>query len=325
MAVHPKIEGLKVAIFVNDQQLKEYNDRPEESQSDASTSTTVERFIEAETGVNFEIRYKFSRPFPQDRSVSMVVTIDGQNIDEPLVRPRELFDKDGHVSAGSITNAGCDFFLQKYQFSPLDITESDGRPIPDAVKHKLEPVGKIQLKFHFLENAHKNPTIVHTSRSIRMLGQVNEKAIKGDALSHAVSFAEAEPTDALEFFDADYADNGHPFAIFIFYYRSLAALKDLHIIPRTPELLNFEDCDGITIRNSSIPDIARMFAHWKRRNEVQQRIKQERSESVTVVGDDEIRGDGENGDDDVQFVRAVKRQKHGRQLPGEGDEVVELE
>lgn len=41
--------------------------------------------------------------------------------------------------------------------------------------------------------------------------------------------------EAIEYYDADYADDGKPFATFHFYYRSLAALKDLHVIERTPD------------------------------------------------------------------------------------------
>jgi hypothetical protein len=68
-----------------------------------------------------------------------------------------------------------------------------------------------------------------------------------------------------------------------------------------------------------------MFTHWKRNDDRRRRLKRERSGSVTVIGDNEV---DEDGDDDVVFVRtgqAPKRARLGRQLPGEGDEVIVLD
>lgn len=51
----------------------------------------------------------------------------------------------------------------------------------------------------------------------------------------------------IEYFDANYADGGEPFATFHFYYRSLAALKDLRIVERTPDPLDIFDSDDSAI------------------------------------------------------------------------------
>jgi hypothetical protein len=70
------------------------------------------------------------------------------------------------------------------------------------------------------------------------LPTVDEKAVKGDALSHQATYITrkytlaastlthsrlsfGEPTEEVEYYDADYANNGQPFATFHFYYRSL--------------------------------------------------------------------------------------------------------
>jgi hypothetical protein len=80
------------------------------------------------------------------------------------------------------------------------------------------------------------------------------------------SLGDAESTEEVEYYDADYADDGEPFATFHFYYRSMgkrqhvntdhvrnccynnvAALKDLHIVERTPDPLDLLDSDDTTV------------------------------------------------------------------------------
>ena len=76
-----------------------------------------------------------------------------------------------------------------------------------------------------------------------------------------------------------------------------------------------------------------MLAHWKRHAAIQQRIKRERSESVNVVGDDEIFGDGSTAtgsdslDDDLVVLRAVnlRAQQCKRRKPTDEDEVILLD
>ncbi|KAF1955443.1 hypothetical protein CC80DRAFT_549126 [Byssothecium circinans] len=240
----------------------EYEDRTARSkpQSKSSLTHTVKRFVEANTGANFEIR------------------------------PHELYDKDGHVSAGSIANTSSDFFLQKYKLSSLDVEESDDMPVPEALKLKLEPVGTILLRFRFLENPRRNSTVEQEGRNLEALGTVNKK---GDALSHTVSLAQAELTDNVEFSDAASADDKKPIATFPFHYRSLDALQALHVVPCTPDSLDLEDCDEEIIHRSNRADIA----------------------ALTVVGDNGILGDG---DDDIIFVGVgpvPERKKLDRQVP----------
>jgi hypothetical protein len=54
----------------------------------------------------------------------MLVTIDGKDVDEPIVRPDDLYHPDGHVSAGPISNDGDKWVKQKYRFAPLRISKS---------------------------------------------------------------------------------------------------------------------------------------------------------------------------------------------------------
>jgi hypothetical protein len=116
MAVIDKVRGLEVQIWVQNQPLREYQDRTAKV-----SAKTTERYVEAQSHAQFEIRYAFTKPFPADRDVSMIVTIDGKDVDEPLIRPHELFETKGHVSSGPISAVGSSWEVQKYCFSPIDI------------------------------------------------------------------------------------------------------------------------------------------------------------------------------------------------------------
>lgn len=111
------------------------------------------------------------------------------------------------------------------------------------------------------------------------------------------------------------------------------ALKDLHIVKRTPEPLDLIDCDDDVLQASSPEELRRMFAHWKRREEERQRLKRERSESTTVVGDEEVIGEdctpaiGSDDADDVEMLRWIdlRKQRRKRRKPTEEDEVIVLD
>jgi hypothetical protein len=56
--------------------------------------------------------------------------------------------------------------------------------IPEALKKKLQPVGIITCEFYFLNNPQRNPEMHFAQRELEKLEMVNEKAIKGESLSH---------------------------------------------------------------------------------------------------------------------------------------------
>jgi hypothetical protein len=118
MAVLAGVSGLEVEILVNGQPLQEYEDHSAEV-----PAHTTERYVEAQSDAHFEIHYTFKAPFPADRPISMIVTIDGHDVDEPLIRPTELFQENGHISRGVISNVRSRWVVQKYCFSAIQISE----------------------------------------------------------------------------------------------------------------------------------------------------------------------------------------------------------
>lgn len=59
MAIHKDNPGLTIKIMANGKPLREYGNASEKTGSDEVT-----KYIEAQSGVEFMIRYKLSRPFP---------------------------------------------------------------------------------------------------------------------------------------------------------------------------------------------------------------------------------------------------------------------
>jgi hypothetical protein len=118
MAVLDEVPGLEVHIAIEDDNLQEYQDR-----NAKISEKTVECYVEVQSKQKFEIRYQFKEPFPTDRSVSMIVTIDGKDVDEPMIRPFELFNSEGHASRGPISQVGERWVVQKYCFNAIDVSE----------------------------------------------------------------------------------------------------------------------------------------------------------------------------------------------------------
>jgi hypothetical protein len=125
------VPGIEVQIVVQDHVLHEYQDR-----SAQVSAKTTERYMEAQFHAQFEIHYAFREPFPSDRPVAMIVTIDGKTVDEPLIRASELFEPQGHSSRGPISSIGLWWMVQKYCFSPIDIsTYLDSISCPSCLRH----------------------------------------------------------------------------------------------------------------------------------------------------------------------------------------------
>ncbi|KAG9190577.1 hypothetical protein G6011_08665 [Alternaria panax] len=326
MAIVDEAPGLEVQIRVNGNPLREYIDRHA-----AVSEATAESYVEAHSDSPFDIHYWFKAPFPADRAVSMIVTMDGKNVDEPLIRPDELYESNGHFSSGPISSDGRNWFKQTYRFSPLDITECSEEPISEDLQNKLQPIGIITCELYFLNNAKRNLNASFEHKELEKLDAINEKAIKGESLSHQAVLGEMEPTDRIEYYDADYADGGRSFATFHFYYRSLAALKDLHVIERTPDSVEFLDSDDMLLGQLNREQLEAVIRRFREQEEASIRVKRELSDTSTVAGDDnEFGSRSETCNDDFIELRSVdlrkkRKQEHVRQVPTDETEVIVLD
>jgi FKBP-type peptidyl-prolyl cis-trans isomerase 2 len=92
------------------------------------------------------------------------------------------------------------------------------------------------------------------------------------------------------------------------------------------------DCDDEVIETSSLEQLRRMVIQLKRQEEIRQRLKRERSGSVTVVGDDEVVGDGNNSTahEDIEVLGATdlrkeRRKRRKNHKPTQEDEVIVID
>ena len=58
----------------------------------------------------------------------------------------------------------------------------------DEQKEKLVDTGTISLHFYYIQTTRPNKTFEMAERDVPDPGRVHEKALKGDALSHAVRY-----------------------------------------------------------------------------------------------------------------------------------------
>ncbi|KAH7389621.1 hypothetical protein DE146DRAFT_738910 [Phaeosphaeria sp. MPI-PUGE-AT-0046c] len=321
MAVLDEVPGLKVQVMVRDKPLREYDDGGAKV-----PKYTVERYVEAQTNACFEIRFAFTQPFPRDRAISMLVTIDGRDVDEPLIRPAELFDVHGHTSIGSVYKSGSTWKVRRYRFRGIEIEENDGSAVSEELKAKLQSVGIITCGFYFLDSPQPSYRHHKARHGVEVSPPIDEKALKGDALSHQAILGATETTEMIDYYDAGYADDGYPFATFHFYYRSMDALKDLHIVGRTPETRDLLYDDGGILGQMNREQLQAMCRRLLERDERRTRLKRELSSPKTVVGDDNEDPGHSLEIEEVRCVdrRAAKRARNREQLVG-GAEVIVLD
>jgi hypothetical protein len=68
----------------------------------------------------YKVLLRFKSPFPTDLPVEVIVAIDGKDMDEMLIRQDELYEEEGHVSMGPISNTEEKWRKQRYRFATLD-------------------------------------------------------------------------------------------------------------------------------------------------------------------------------------------------------------
>ena len=116
MAIHPDHPGLTVAIEVADRALVEYND----DKIPADTNT-INRYVEAQSGAEFIIRYIFVKPFPVRRDVGLEIYVDGNMVDDSWISKRSLRDREGFTTAGAEIEVGATWIKRRFRFNDLRI------------------------------------------------------------------------------------------------------------------------------------------------------------------------------------------------------------
>ncbi|TGO68181.1 hypothetical protein BELL_0843g00030 [Botrytis elliptica] len=243
MAVLDKLPGVEVTIRVNGVQAQEYDD-DEDIEAGPGRSgeyqalRTVSKYIEAIDGAEFSIvctllpKFKFRAP-----NLQADVSVDGNYSQGKIIAPEEIGKSptqfDGPINFHPIGNRST---VQKYRFSELLISSEEGR-LSNLKKDKAEAekVGTIEIR---IWRASKSVPVesIYRDDIKSSSNEFHEKALKGQAKSHKVSYSPEITTSNQRWVNVTKLDGkDYPIAIYKFKYRSKESLKQLMIIERTPE------------------------------------------------------------------------------------------
>ncbi|ESZ96955.1 hypothetical protein SBOR_2637 [Sclerotinia borealis F-4128] len=248
MVVLDKLPGLEVNIEVDGVKVQEYNDDEEVEVKpgrvgEHQASRTVSKYIEAIDGAEFSIKCFLPTQFKMNApNIQVDVAVDSNYAQGRLIPQCEAGSfkefqgpRMFHPSSG---NAAGRWTLQKYRFSKLDISNEETRLSSlNKDKTEAEKVGTIEISIWRVSET--IPVAAASGTSFRPKSSSNsfhEKALKGQAKSHKVSYSAGIPVGPQTYATAIKLDGeDYPIAIYRFKYRSKEALKQLLIIERTPE------------------------------------------------------------------------------------------
>ncbi|KAH9881529.1 hypothetical protein IAQ61_000255 [Plenodomus lingam] len=300
MAVTKAHPGVKAHIIVNGTRLVEFDDDDAEA-----GDNRVSKYVECQSGAEFEVLCKVSRPWPRC-DLALHVYCDGK-----WAAGRLICKKDQNGKAVSETINGHnygrdnDWHLEKFCFSELTIDTSGAPTVKDTSMKKLEELGEITLKVHRVKIT-KPSGKVCISKDHLGLSSVPEKALKGRALSHQSSYRPPTPAEKVNMFSTKCLDDRNkPMATFTFKYRSKVALQSLLIIPRTPSPVPLEERELDTLTPEESLELIRRMRERELSSVAIKRERMKREHSCERNGTEIKAGDSVSGE--KSFVSSKRR------------------
>jgi hypothetical protein len=258
MTVCDQYPGLTAEIVVDHRPLKEYED-------DEAEPGAISRYVEAASGKEFSMRFTFTRPFPTEHGVEICVSVDGEQSRVLSYSPEELYRPEGHYKRGVGFQKDGQWYRQNYRFTALNIgkmmninmiqpadalevEEADGSSDVADLRNDLQSKGSIKMEFRFITNM-RDSNRPHTNTNIAILpvmGNIPEKALKGDARSHQATYVRVSGLIDMKLNKHSLGKprlarerkprmkytyvNQQPFATMHFKYRSLGKLRSIIFI-----------------------------------------------------------------------------------------------
>ncbi|KAI4610865.1 hypothetical protein J4E80_007894 [Alternaria sp. BMP 0032] len=166
MAIAKALPKLKVEVFVKDAPLEEHVD-----DDDQNADNEVTKFIEASSGDNFEVKYRFSPGFSIRHAMLIELDIDGEYADSAVFNPgTSIRWNSTYAFKGSREFDDGGYFVRKFY-------DGDTRKFEDSLKKKLHSVGVISVRFYWV-TASGSSTPKAKAQKNETLGVVPEKALK---------------------------------------------------------------------------------------------------------------------------------------------------
>ncbi|RDL33034.1 uncharacterized protein BP5553_08473 [Venustampulla echinocandica] len=251
MAIAPYLQGITAQILINGVPTEEYDDPDPIAPKHADPAVaryiskhTISKYIVSETNQVFSIKLLVAKPYSNimDSKCGFHIVIDGVPAwTSTCARPR-VKENGGTWEdevMGVKVGKGRNCVVRNFRFA--EITTNGNTPEIAKVKRmaqQLQKIGVIEIKVY-----RENYGILGGATpgdSSKFLNNketdVPEKALKGgDAKTHGTVLGKAQKTMRGTVWTTQKKDgDDHPLVVFRFMYRSLDALKQLQVIPRTP-------------------------------------------------------------------------------------------
>ncbi|KAL5120468.1 hypothetical protein ACEQ8H_001486 [Pleosporales sp. CAS-2024a] len=250
MAIHPSFPNLSAKVEVDGQALQEFDDNDTDVGRDRHTVT---KYVQVENDCAFAVRIRVPKGVTGNCGVRATLQIDGTKVSKQTIPRAQLLKRDAtrvfKQKSGDVDGA---HYTQEFRFSSLQIDEEDV-DVNGQNDQRLKRIGTISVSLNFVDSmtTHRLPLRKSNPPEARplnperqpkeilpSLGVLSEKSLKGDSKSHQASLGTpifrgreetAQTTNRYKL--------GDVFAVFCFKYRSIAALKALHVIPDTPSFV----------------------------------------------------------------------------------------
>ncbi|KAL9095712.1 MAG: hypothetical protein Q9165_002144 [Trypethelium subeluteriae] len=183
MAILASVPGIEVAVTVDGNDVKEYTDPNLDEEPNVVT-----KYIEVSSESEFGLRYLVRRGthFKKD-AMSFNTYVDGQQATGPLISKKKTVNEDGGTTrrGGRIS----DTEYQKFKFVALEtISAYDDSPAQNCERAKT--LGTIEVTVGHVQTCGREEGSSITRQDPEIL---SEKALKGQSLSHRVSYGETIP------------------------------------------------------------------------------------------------------------------------------------
>ena len=118
MSVLPAYPGLTVELMVNGQPLQEYDNDDEEAESPNTTA----KYIEAQSGTQFSVRYTSSQLLPEPE-FTVRIFLNGTKVEGSVYRNSRYKFKlnDPYIKKGRVSLDGQQTVVRAFQFSEINI------------------------------------------------------------------------------------------------------------------------------------------------------------------------------------------------------------
>ncbi|KAL2063672.1 hypothetical protein VTL71DRAFT_5477 [Oculimacula yallundae] len=244
MAILQGVPGLEVFIQSANEDLPEYVDEGEFTQSKFAhlpEGKRSQKYVECKTDSEFRIRLVVKHPFTLDcQSLSFKANVDGHGIAQATCTQAWFQRCSGYymemISARLDRISPTQISSRALKFSSIKKVDD-----PDSYRVKkdakaLTGIGEIVVSVHRSEQRNvQNPAAGSYGLSQhKPPTEVAEKALKGKAISHGVSYGEQKIVSRISKETTDIDGPNNPIGVFVFKYRSREDLQSELVIPRSP-------------------------------------------------------------------------------------------